>query len=446
MLSKLLSPLTVFVASCTFLALLYGFAAAHFSWFPDRWLRPALDQGAALFASGLQHFVSPAVYEPAGARSYDAEGRERSPTPEELDGEIILLASAWPHSDGGLRPGIRAIDRQGEVLHAWPVRIREIWPTSPHTDKFAGTFNVDTNYVHGTYLFENGDVLFSVEYLGLVRLDAAGNVVWRLDRRTHHSVHRAENGNFWVCAARWVEDAETVVRRFPGLIPPVVEDLALEVTPDGEVVREISLLEAVWRSEHRARFWSLERRSSDVLHCNDVEPLGTALAAEYPLFEAGDLLVSARNLDLVFVIDPNTLTMRWSADRPHLRQHDPDFLGDGWISVFDNRTDHAPRGEFLGGSRLIALRPHTGEVRTIHPAPGTTAPRFYTPQAGKAQRLESGNWLITEAVPGRVFEVDASGRTVWEWIQEPVDGLVAEVLEGTRYPVSRAQVAAWGPR
>ena len=70
--------------------------------------------------------------------------------------------------------------------------------------------------------------------------------------------------------------------------------------------------------------------------------------------------------------------------------------------------------------------------------------QFYTPTAGKHQRLENGNRLIIEATAGRVFEVSREGETVWEWISETRDGeLVPEVFEGVRYDLDAGQVAAW---
>jgi hypothetical protein len=170
------------------------------------------------------------------------------------------------------------------------------------------------------------------------------------------------------------------------------------------------------------------------------------MASEYPLFAAGDLLVSMRFLNLVMVFAPDTGLVKWSAAGVFTEQHDPDFIGGGWISVYDNRTDLTVDGSRFGGSRLVAIQPHTGAWRQIYPRPDQASGherRFHSHQGGKAQLLPDGHWLITEPSGGRVFEIDASGRTVWEWGQQDEDGMVSEVLEGTRYSLTPQAVKEW---
>lgn len=52
--------------------------------------------------------------------------------------------------------------------------------------------------------------------------------------------------------------------------------------------------------------------------------------------------------------------------------------------------------------------------------------------------------LTTESLPGRVVEVTADGRTVWEWVVETHDeSRVPEVIDAVRYDQSREDVRSW---
>jgi hypothetical protein len=438
--TKDLLPRLAFLFGLAFLAYLFGFTTAHFRLFPHDFLVTAFEQGKqAQQQPDIQaHHIHPARHDFAGV--VRREGTAVEPG-------VVLVSSYFPDFAWG--PGLRLLDRDGNVLHRWNTDPLRLWPTSPHRDDLGAFFHTRTNYVHGTHLFANGDVMCNIEYQGLVRLNAGGDVVWRLDHRTHHSIAENERGNFWVSSARWRSDPADVARRFPGLLPPVSEETALEVAADGTVVREVSVLESIFaHPELRRAIWMLwPSRTGDITHLNDVEELPSAMAAAYPSLRAGDLLVSCKHLDLVFVMDPKTLAVRWWRIGPFSKQHDPDFLGDGTISVYDNNTDGSLDGAFLGGSRLLRIGIERDLVATIYPRDAVGERRFYSEVGGKAQRLANGNWFLIEPRAGRVFEVDPAGRTVWEWGHERHGkDQMCEVLEGTLYPFETAQVQGWSRR
>jgi hypothetical protein len=438
-----------FVVSTAVLAFLYGFASGHLQLFPYRWIAPALERNV------MRAFWSPGMHKLVPARFGEGGVRLR-PSAEASAPGSTLVTSHWSDFDG--HAGARLIDDEGTILHEWHTNPLEVFPENPHDDMWAGVNHREDGYIHGSYLFENGDLLFNIERVGLVRMDAGGNVLWRLERRTHHSVHRADGpdgpgtGNFWVCESVFLEDPIRTWQRLPGVMAPAVEDFALEVTPDGEVVQRVSVAQALADSPYAAAVFDTnptEMASSDYLHLNDVEPLPAHLADGYPLFEAGDLLVSLRQPSLVLVLDPHSRAIKWAKTGCWINQHDPDWIGDGWISVYDNHTDWGSRGEFLGGSRIVKIRPHTGEFAHIYPTEHSSDEpdeRFYSSHGGKAQRLAGGHWLITEPLGARIFEVDQDGREIWSWIKPPVPGrdVAFEVLEGTRYPLDADDVEAWG--
>jgi hypothetical protein len=326
----------------------------------------------------------------------------------------------------------KLIDREGTSVHEWDVAGDSLFPDPAK----------DQPYIHGSHLFPDGGLLLNVEYAGTVRLDACGTVEWTLSAGNHHSIEQAVDGSFWISGLKdgRQRGSDAYPDGYPGLDLVFVDELQ-RVSPRGEVLDTLNVIDLLYDNDLQRHFIKTGQTRGDVTHLNDVEPLSPAMADEYPLFEAGDLVVSLRNIDLVFVVDPDTRKIKWHASDPFHAQHDPDFVGDGWIGVLDNARDFRG-GKMLGGSRIVGLQPHTGTLEEWYPT--KQSDRFYTPAGGKWQELENGNMLLVEARAGRVVEVDSGGRTVWEWVKESHDGTsVAEVLGGTRVDLTREEVNGW---
>lgn len=439
-----LLPRAAFVASVAFGSFLYGFAAHGFGLFPNSLVESAWRQARAVMADeGPPFNWDEATYDWEGAR-LRAEGGVSRPG-------LTLISSFWERYDW--RPGLRLIDREGRTVHSWRVDGSEIF-TPEEREKWGiwrDTETLEYRAVLGTHLFSNGDVLVNVEHVGVARLDACGRVRWSLPVGSHHSIHRAPDGSFWVPGGKYGVAPETPEHPdgLPGIEGPITEDLLLRVSAEGKLIEKINVLDLLYQNglerhilkgSHRPPPTSSQ--SGDLTHLNDVEPLSPAMADEYPDFAAGDLLVSLRNIDLVLVVDPDSREVRWSASRPFIGQHDPDFTGEGWIGVFDNNRDGTDRGTMLGGSRIVALQPHTDSTEVLHAGRGSDP--FYTPAVGKWQRLQNGNLLLTESHPARVVEASPSGETLWEWVHRPhPEGQVPPVFEAVRYSIGRDRIDDW---
>lgn len=437
-----------FVLSLALFAFVYGIATEAFGWFPSDLLRRAWNQVEAVSPVSTSMLTGDRPEEPRWrtSRVYDRHG-VRIERPDRIQPGLTLLVSAW-ESPEGRAPGLRLIDREGRVVHRWRVDPAEVFPDSVSGPKPEMAWHD----VQGAHLFPDGDVLVNVAYVGAARLDACGRVLWARSRNNyHHSVARADDGSFWIPGVRRNVPAESpsYPGGYPGLEGPIHQDLLVRLTGRGEVLTTINVLDLLY--DH-----GLERHipkamvdrfdddpyGKDVVHLNDIEPLSASMADEYPLFEAGDLLVSLRKPNLVLVADPETKTVKWHASGPFIHQHDPDFIGGGWIGVFDNNHDGTARGTMLGGSRIVALRPAGDSSRVLFPTPRSEP--FYTPIRGVWQHLRNGNLLLTESQAGRVVEVGPDGRTVWEWIHEPSGpSTVPSVTKGARVDVPRRRVESW---
>jgi hypothetical protein len=333
--------------------------------------------------------------------------------------------------DGGHR--IRLIDLEGKLLNEWQISFNEIWPESPHLDHQPHDWDTE---MHGAMLFPNGDVVFTFQYGGLVRMDRCSRVRWKLPRRTHHQFTVDAAGGIWVPSRQRRKD---VVAKFKKVPAPFEEEQVLQVSSDGSVLREISILDAVYDTGLEGLLFASGMHdtelnlplSGDFMHLNDVDVLSAELAPAFPMFERGDLLVSLRNLNLLMVLSADTGRIRWTSVGPFLRQHDPDFLASGRISLFDNRRDDGGSRRF-GGSRVIEIDPASGNAATVYGS--RKGEDFYTETMGDQQRLANGNLLISESNKGHAFEVGPDGNIVWSYVNAWTDGSVGLISQATRYP------------
>src|SRR5689334_13365481 len=110
---------------------------------------------------------------------------------------------------------------------------------------------------------------------------------------------------------------------------------------------------------------------------------------------------------------------------PFVGQHDPDFLPNGHILVYDNRRGGADQA--LGPSRLLEIDPATRGI--VWSYQGSDRERFYSEGRGKVQLLPNGDLLAIEPDGGRAFEVarGSPDRIVWEYVNLVQPGLVGVV-------------------
>jgi hypothetical protein len=143
----------------------------------------------------------------------------------------------------------------------------------------------------------------------------------------------------------------------------------------------------------------------DPIHLNDADPLPQNLADRFPMFAPGDLLISARELNLLFVMDPATLAIKWWQMGATIRQHDPDWNVDGQISTFNNRMSR----EY---STITRIDPAT-LARTV--VVDGRSMDFYSRHRGSHQPLPNGGWLIASTQQGRIIEVSPDGNVALDF-------------------------------
>lgn len=380
-------PILLFAASSLFLAYWLGFATSSLGWPPNDQIVSSYWQIVDFKKYwrndvGLEptRFLVPA---PPAATAAATE------TPAPM-AEGYRLVSGYIKN----RPTVHGavlFGPEGNEIHFWPIDYRRLDPKGRDPKRV---------FLHGFEVFPDGSIVVNFDAgNAIARIGACGDVLWSRPGDFHHSIVHSHDGTIWSLEA----------------------DRLTQLDPDtGTPLRHIELEEII--AANRAagvfgmRFQDEEfdpGYMDDPFHLNDLEILSPGYAQAFPGFEAGDIMISLRSLNLVAVIDGEDLTLKWYQHGPWHRQHDPDFLPDGTISVFDNNM----HGEF---SRILKIDPVTR--RTDGLFEGSKEKPFYTWIRGKHEHLPNGNILVTEPQGGRAFEVDRAGNVVWEYRNAFDDG------------------------
>jgi len=372
-----------------------------------------------------------------------ARGRGSGVTVNERpdDGAKILMVGFFDDENQA-----RLITRDGSVVAKWPLSFFEDFPEeATRPCQISGPLYVD---IHGALLTENGELVANYEYCGTVKLDHCGNLLWRLEEVTHHSLTRARAGGYWVLAREeWQTAGQR--KRFPPFSTgtgthKLLEDYILRISENGEVLDRVSVPQLLYDSGLEAMmtatgddFTNDGSARSELVHTNKIAELSDEISDRFPMFSAGDLVLSLRELNLVLVIDGTTKRVKWHQTGPWIRQHDPEFRPDGRISIFNNNMyKTAYNGSYVRPkapplTNILAIDPGTGETEVVYgQRPGQ---EMLSVIRGQHELLEDGGMLITEFDAGRVFEVDGHGNLVWEYINQFDDEFVGEITNAALY-------------
>ncbi len=396
------------------LCFLFGAAVIFFDLPPSSFLRRAFEGGVAW---------------------YEHRGSAPPPDQQSAPPTIGPINKAGKTCDGftlcmyGGNSRAVLINMRSEVVHEWHVPFSQLWPAPPHV---RGRIQDAAVYFNDGHVYPNGDLLAVVEGpinlhnpsngYGLVKLDKDSRVLWKYAEKCHHDVDVGEDGAIYVLVNEMVDRVPPQLASIP---TPCMVDFVDVISPDGKRRKRISLLEAFQDTPYAALFGKLQRpripgkmspaaartaffvddvHRRDVLHVNAVKVLSRALAPKFPLFKAGQLLISPRHLDAIAVLDPDSEKVVWAARGPWQAQHDPSFLDNGHLLLFDNLGSQR-------GSRVLEYDPQTQAFPWMYP--DETGKPFLSEIRGMCQRLPNGNTLIVNSDGGEAFEVTPEREVVW---------------------------------
>lgn len=309
------------------------------------------------------------------------------------------------------------VDTDGRIMHTWNLPFSKVWKnpdhvSDPNPDDMIRFIDIE--------LFPNGDLLAiyhadnDTPYgYGMVKMNAKNKIIWKLPLNVHHDMYVAKNDNIYTLTHAY-EDKEGVypIAHFES---PILADKITILNAHGKQIDEIPLIDAFIDTPYQSMLYNKvggsDAEKHDYTHANSVMRLEEDIAERFPMFQAGFLLVSLRNIHAIAVIDPQTKKVVWASRSIWKLQHEAQFLPNGNILLFDN---HGYMSKGDKRSRILEINPENGAVEWFFA--GTKNVSFYTDSHGSQQRLPNGNTLIVESQGGnKVTEVTPQKRVIWNY-------------------------------
>jgi len=355
-----------------------------------------------------------------------------SPIPDDLKGKNSIFQSSQVEKGLNLITEMgpdktllaKVMDMEGKVLKQWNLDCFELWDNFDHIARDSRPKWRPGTVIHGAVLLSDGSLVFNHSDVGLSCIDKDDQLIWQLPYFTHHSVHLHDDSTLWVCGRKYLDQIDGFENDEPSKWAFSIIQLNLK----GEILNEWLVND--WLEEGGYRgiidLLTIPGEVPYDFHLNDVEPVPDSLTG--PVFKAGDVLVSLRNVNTVFLYNIQDHEIRHMWVGQFVRQHDPDFLDSARISIFDNKNAAKPKG--AGASRIVTFDLLNDSL--VVAFEGNEQLCFVTSQGGKHQWLANGNLLLSETRRGRGIEVDNAGNLVWEYINFTGEDEIGFVMEVQR--------------
>jgi len=347
------------------------------------------------------------------------------PTNESTTGVVI-------HQHDKISPGLTffsdnttsayLIDMDGQVIHKWHKPFYDVWPQPTHVKSHIPSPQEVMIHWRKAHLLPDGSVIaiyegaFSPYGGGIIKIDYQSDLIWKVPVNAHHDLDIDSDGRIWVLTHKYNDQAEK----------PRIDDYLTVLSPDGRIIKEISLLQSVIDSPYQALLPSV--LYGDYMHTNSVELLTEDNADSFPLLNSGDILLSNKNIGAITVLDRETFQVKWALTGVAQSFHAAHFLENGAIVFFNNRWRlfHSIRGSSLVEWDYINHQ-LAWEFTPIDYWTGIDPifrgkDRFFSQFCGAQQQLPNGNYLVTETTGGSLFEITPHEEVVWKYVNTQFDG------------------------
>ncbi|WP_088340971.1 arylsulfotransferase family protein [Robiginitalea sediminis] len=278
----------------------------------------------------------------------------------------------------------------------------------------------DLYFMHALMLADSSLVFNSQLTSLLARIDKDSKVVWvKNDRNYHHTSEADAEGNIWVCSRPHLANAYDFIPPSSQAEKSLMDDSITKIDPQtGDILFDKPVIQILVENGYGDLVIQKGQLISDPIHLNDIQPALT----DSPYWQKGDLLVSCRNINTVFLYRPGTDAIVWLKQGPWMNQHDADFVDSTRVSIFGNdiiREESALDPKVVRKGLFFPPKKEHNSVYVYDFATGDVTTPYETPlreenistiTSGRSEILANGDIFIEDTNNGRIIFADSTSK------------------------------------
>lgn len=275
-------------------------------------------------------------------------------------------------------------------------------------------------------LMDDYGVVFKLDY-DLYRLDAGSNLVWKNESLMfHHTLEFDHEGNLW--------SPTTIDNGSLNMNSKVInyetelsfrDDAITKVDPaNGKILFTKSVAEILLENNYTGLVHGIWQY--DPIHLNDIEPV----FSDSKYWKKGDLFLSCRNIQTVFLYRPSTGKIIWLRTGLWANQHDIDIRDSVSVTIFNNNVNQNSKDFIfkenkhsdLASVKTLGQPIKVNQIVVYHFDKDSTSvlvpelikrEKIDTRSQGIFSALSNGTFFIEETDQGKIF-IGNDGMTTFK--------------------------------
>ena len=217
---------------------------------------------------------------------------------------LRLIYGSFDHKDG--LNGALLINERGERIWEWVITEEGLnWQLIA---------NEERKFPHGVIVDQDGSLIVAYDNGNSIqKFDRCSKRIWAKKAKVDHSLELNDQGDVW--AVMGPNSLGLYSRETGDQLQRINMNRVMRANPE---IDPLGLRQTDYSKRSR---WYV--KGGSYWHPNDADPLPAKYADAFPQFTAGDLLISFRSINLIFVLSPDDLKIKWWRVGGWRRQHDP---------------------------------------------------------------------------------------------------------------------------